>query len=77
MSSRQLAVSLHSKTDKNGDEYFIGSIDAPGGAKIEVDLTKVTFVFFLPPEGETRGTLKIRDRGDIKPRDRETDDSSD
>ena len=76
MSSRQLAVSLHAKDDKNGDEYFIGSIDAPDRAQIVVDLNAMTFVFFPPPEGETRGTLKIRDK-DFKPRDRGTDDSRD
>jgi hypothetical protein len=72
MSQGQLEIRLHSKNDKNGDEYFIGSFDAPPGTNIKVNLEQVTFVFFLPAEGESRGTLKIRAK-DFKPRDRNTD----
>jgi hypothetical protein len=56
--SNQLEIRLFSKEDKNGDEYFIGSTDIPA----MVNLADVTFVFFLPPEGEAKGVLKIRSR---------------
>lgn len=54
----QIEVRLFSKQDRNGDEYFIGSTELPAS----VDLSEVTFVFFLPIEGETKGSLKIRPR---------------
>ncbi len=56
--SDQIEIRLHSKVDKNGDEYFIGSSDAPAS----VNLREVTFVFFLPPEDGDVGSLKIRAR---------------
>ena len=54
----QIEIRLFAKVDKNGDEYFIGSSDAPA----QINLQDATFVFFLPPEGETIGALKIRPR---------------
>ena len=54
----QIEIRLHSKVDKNGDEYFIGSSDAPA----LINLQEATFVFFLPPEGDAVGALKIRAR---------------
>ena len=65
--SNQLEIRLYSKEDKNGDEYFIGSTDIPA----MVNLADVTFVFFLPPEGETKGVLKSRSR---QPRPVQSDD---
>jgi hypothetical protein len=59
----QIEIRLFSKDDKHGDEYFIGSTDAPA----LVDLTKSTFVFFLPQEGKTTATLKIRPRQERRP----------
>jgi hypothetical protein len=56
--SDQIEIRLHSKVDKNGDEYFIGSSDAP----VSINLQDATFVFFLPPEDGDVGSLKIRAR---------------
>lgn len=67
--STQLTIPLTSKSDKNGDEYFIGSVDLAAA----VDLSKVTFLFFPPAKDEdTVGYLKVRPR-DVGPRRRDTE----
>jgi hypothetical protein len=58
--STQLTIPLTAKADKNGDEYFIGSVDLAAA----VDLSKVTFLFFPPAKDEDMvGYLKVRPRG--------------
>jgi len=52
----QFEIKLLAKTDKNNDEYYIGSTDMP----VSVDLSKVTIVVFHPAEGEDRATLILR-----------------
>lgn len=62
--SNQLTIPLIAKDDKNGDEFFIGSVDIPAA----VDLSRATFLFFLPSKGSDVGHLKIRMRDAAKPR---------
>ena len=54
----QFEINLLAKTDKNGDEYYIGSTDMP----VSVDMSKVTIVVFHPAEGDDRATLILRTR---------------
>lgn len=54
----QLDLSLSVKTDRNRDEYYIGSTNLP----FLVDLSKVTFLVFHPEDGGDRATLVIRPR---------------
>jgi len=50
----QIEIRLFSKDDKHGDEYFIGSTDAPA----LIDLTKSTFVFFSSTGRKGHGDAK-------------------
>ena len=56
--SSQFEIKLLAKTDKNNDEYYIGSTDMP----VSVDLSKVTIVVFHPAEGDDRATLILRSK---------------
>jgi hypothetical protein len=67
--STQITIPLNSKSDKNGDEYFIGSVNLAAA----IDLSKVTFLFFPPAKDEdTVGFLKVRPR-DSDQRRRDSD----
>ena len=59
----QIQFNLLLKEDRNGDEFMIGSTDVPAS----VDLQNATFVVFFPDDGETTGTMVIRNRN-VPPR---------
>jgi hypothetical protein len=65
-----LNVPLRVKTDRNGDEFLVGSFDFPA----MVDLSKVSFFVFYPEEGGDKASLMIRPK-DFKPRHRNPSDS--
>lgn len=70
--SDTLTIPLKTKTDRNGDEFLVGSFDFP----VLLDLSKVSFFVFYPVEGGTQAELMIRprDQKDSRPRFNHTND---
>jgi hypothetical protein len=64
-----LSVPLRVKTDRNGDEFLVGSFDFP----VLLDMSKVSFFVFYPEEGGDKASLMIRPK-DFKPRHRNPSD---
>ena len=64
--SDTLTIPLKIKTDRNGDEFLVGSFDFPA----LLDLSKVSFFVFYPEEGGTQAELLVRprDQKDARPR---------
>jgi hypothetical protein len=60
-----LNIPLKVKTDRNGDEFLVGSFDFP----VLLDLSKVSFFVFYPEEGGDKASLLVRPK-DFKPRHR-------
>lgn len=55
-SNDQIQMRLTEKTDREGDSYYVGSLDMP----ITVRLDEVSFFVFHPTEGQTHATLMMR-----------------
>jgi len=58
MVTDQIEMKMMEKTDRNGDNYLIGSVDFPASVK----LNEVTFLVYYPEEGSENGTLVVRKR---------------